>query len=119
MDRILSDALLIYARWDTRPPNTLVGVSGSFSDDQILAALRKFYAEWRPPADDPHRKPPQLILAQQNWGCGATLYEALKRLSGEIGIDVYTLYPVITEIVATPKHPTANDKRLGEMLKDA
>ena len=117
VDTHLGDALLIYARWDTKPPNTLIGVPGSFTDEQIITALKKFFREWHPPANDTARKRPQLILAAQNWGCGVTLYETLKSLSAEFDLDVYMLYPVIDEITSTPKHPTPNDKRLSELLK--
>ena len=115
----LQGPLLIFARWDTTPPNQILGIEGSFTDEQIIAGLRKFYREWRPPADDATRPRPQLILAQQNWGCGAGLYEPLKALSADFEIDVYQLYPVTTQIQSNPGHPTPNDKRLGELIKGA
>ena len=113
----LQGPLLIFARWDTRPPNQILGIAGSFTDEQILSGLRKFYREWRPPADDATQPRPQLILARQNWGCGAGLFEPLKALSAEFAIDVYQLYPVVTQIESNPGHPTPNDKRLGEIIK--
>lgn len=113
----LHGPLLIFARWDTTPPNQILGIEGSFTDEQIITGLRKFYREWRPPENDPTGPRPQLILAQQNWGCGGTLYEPLKALSAEFEIDVYQLYPVVTQIESTPGHPTPNDKRLAELIK--
>src|SRR5947209_1173467 len=98
----LTGPFLIYARWDRKPPNQILGVEGSFTDEQIVAGLRKFYLEWRPPAQHPTQPPPQLILAQQNWGCGGTLYAPLQTLSEEYKIDVYTLYPVITNFASDP-----------------
>ncbi|MES2468012.1 MAG: hypothetical protein V4675_11970 [Verrucomicrobiota bacterium] len=115
----LQGPLLIFARWDTKPPNQILGIEGSFTDEQIIAGLRKFYREWRPPADDATRPRPQLILALQNWGCGAGLYEPLKALSADFEIDVYQLYPVTSQIQSNPSHPTPNDKRLGELIKGA
>ncbi|MCE9611623.1 MAG: hypothetical protein K8R23_15605 [Chthoniobacter sp.] len=116
---ILQGPLLIFARWDTKPPNQILGIEGSFTDEQIITGLKKFYREWRAPADDPTRPRPQLILAQQNWGCGSGLYEPLKALSAEFEIDVYQLYPVVTQIDSNPHHPTPNDKRLAELIKGA
>lgn len=115
----LQNPLLIFARWDVKPPNQLLGIEGSFTDEQMIAGLRKFYGEWRPPSTDPTQPRPQLILAQQNWGCGAGLYEPLKALSAEFEIDVYQLYPVVTQIESNPSHPTPNDKRLAELIKGA
>ncbi len=111
----LSDALMVFARHDTKPPNEIAGVKGSFADDQIVAALRKFYKEWRAPSGTGLPRP-KLILAMQNWGCGSGLYEPLKHLSAEFEIDVYQLYPVITRIKSKPEHPAANDRRLAEIL---
>ena len=113
----LQGPLLIFARWDTRPPNQILGIEGSFTNEQILSGLRKFYREWRPPADDAMQPRPPLILAQQNWGSGAGLFEPLKALSAEFAIDVYQLYPVVTQIESNPGHPTPNDQRLGELIK--
>jgi hypothetical protein len=109
-------ALLVYARWDTKPPNQIIGVEGSFTDEQILAALKTFYLEWRSPEPHPDGPRPKLILAAQNWGCGTGLYEPLKALSAELGFDVYELYPVLTDIQQGRDHPTPSDKRLGEIL---
>lgn len=113
----LQGPLLIFARWDTKPPNQILGIEGSFTDEQVIAGLRKFYREWLPPASDPTQPRPQLILAQQNWGCGAGLYEPLKALSVEFEIDVYQLYPVLTQFESSSEHPTSNDKRLAELIK--
>lgn len=113
----LEGPLLVYARHDIEPPNQILGIEGSFTDEQIITGLRKFYREWRPPADDANKPRPQLILAKQNWGCGAALYEPLKAISAEFEIDVYKLYPVIRHIESNPIHPTPNDKRLGELIK--
>src|SRR5438270_506671 len=66
-------ALLVYARWDIQPPNQILGVEGSFTDEQIIAGIRKFYREWRAPAADPSQPHPALILATQNWGSGHAL----------------------------------------------
>ena len=44
-------------------------------------------------------------------------FEPLKALSAEFAIDVYQLYPVVTQIESNPGHPTPNDKRLGEIIK--
>jgi hypothetical protein len=115
----LADALLIFARWDTNPSNTILGVNGSFSDEQIMAALKRFYREWHPPQNDPSASRPRIVLAAQNWGSGATLCELLKSLSAEFQLDVYMLYPVVTYIQPEPWHPTANDKRLGELIQPA
>jgi hypothetical protein len=113
----MNGPLLIFARWDTKPPNQILGIEGSFTDEQIIAGLRKFYREWRSPANDPTYPRPQLIFAQQNWGCGSGLYKPLKAISAEFEIDVYELYPVITQIEFTPGKPTPNDKRLAELIK--
>jgi hypothetical protein len=115
----IQGALLIFARWDIKPPNQILGIDGSFTGEQIVTGLRKFYREWRPPAGDSTQPRPQLILAQQNWGCGSDLYEPLKALSAEFEIDIYQLYPVVTQIESNPGHPTPNDKRLGELIKGA
>lgn len=112
------DSLLVYARWDMTPSNQILGVKSSFDDEQVTAALRSFYSAWRPPGESPLAPPPKLILAAQNWGSGAGLYKPLKELSAEFLFDVYLLYPVVTEFEITPQHPTPNDRRLGEILKD-
>lgn len=112
-----SAALMVYARWDVKPPNTIIGIEGSFTDEQIISALTRFYRDWRPSAEDTSTRRPGLVLASQNWGSGASLYRALKDLSAEFGIDVYVLYPVVTHIERQPFHPTANDKRLAELIK--
>jgi hypothetical protein len=112
----IQGALLIFARY-SKPPNQILGLKGTFTDEQIITGLKKFYREWRPPANDADRPRPQLILAQQNWGCGGSLYEPLKALSAEFEIDVYQIYPVVTQFESSPGHPTANDKRLGELIK--
>jgi len=114
-----ANALLVYARWDVKPPNTILGIKGSFSDEQIMAALKRFYREWRPPQNDASAPRPRIILAAQNWGSGVGLYEPLKSLSREYQIDVYMLYPVITHFEPQPWHPTANDKRLSELISPA
>jgi len=116
---VIQGALLVFARWDIKPPNQILGVEGSFTDEQIIAGLRKFYREWRPPANDLDQPPPQLILAQQNWGCGGALYDSLKAISAEFKIDVYQIYPVLTQFESATWHPTPNDKRLGELIKGA
>ena len=113
----MQGTLLIFARWDIKPPNQILGINASFTDEQIITGLRKFYREWHPPANDPTQGRPPLILAQQNWGCGAALYEPLKALSAEFEIDIYRMYPVVTQIESTPSHPTTNDKRLGDIIK--
>ena len=109
----MEEPLLIFARWDIKPSNQILGVERSFTDEQIIAGLRKFYREWRAPADDSTRPRPQLIFAQQNWGCGAQLYESLKELSAEFEIDVYQMYPVINGF--GPASPAKNDQRLAEL----
>ena len=114
---VLQGPLLIFASWDAKLPNQILGVEDSFTDEQIITGLRKFYREWRPPADDSSCPRPQLILAQQNWGSGAGLYEPLKVLSAEFEIDVYQLYSVGTQFESNPGHPTPNDKRLAELIK--
>jgi hypothetical protein len=111
-----SHALLIYARHDKQPPNQILGVEGSFSDEQVIAALKNFYLEWQSPSPHPDGPRPKLILAAQNWGCGSRLHEPLKTLSAELGFDVYMLYPVLTDIQQHRGHPTTSDKRLGEIL---
>jgi hypothetical protein len=111
----LNNALMVFARHDLQPPNQILGVKGTFTDEQIAVALKKFYHEWRPvPCQTVPR--PKLILAAQNWGCGYGLYEPLKKLSEEFEIDVYLLYPVITAFASSPGYPGHNDKRLGEIL---
>jgi hypothetical protein len=113
----LQGPLLIFARWDINPPNQILGIEGSFTDEQIISGLRKFYHKWRPPANELDRPPPEVIFAQQNWGCGAGLREPLEDLSIEFDLDVYQLYPVVTQIKSHPEHPTPNDKRLAELIK--
>ena len=108
--------MLVYARHDKQPPNQILGVEGSFTDEQLIAALKTFYLEWHSPPPHPDGPRPKLILAAQNWGCGAGLYKPLETLSAELGFDVYMLYPVLTDIQQTPDHPTSSDKRLGEIL---
>jgi hypothetical protein len=112
-------AVLVFARWDTKPPNTILGIPGSFTDDQIIAALKRFYQEWRPPKENPSAPRPKIILAAQNWGSGATLYDPLKSLSAEFQVDIYMLYPVVTYIEPQQWHPTPNDKRLSELIPPA
>src|SRR4029079_5813956 len=46
-------ALLVFARWDTKHPTTILGVNGWFTDEQIIVALKRFYREWHPPQNDP------------------------------------------------------------------
>ena len=111
-----SHALLVYARHDKQPPNQILGVEGSFTDEQIITALKTFYLEWHSPPPHPDGPRPKLILAAQNWGCGAGLYKPLEALSAQLGFDVYTLYPVLADIQQTGDHPTPSDKRLGEIL---
>lgn len=110
--------LLIYARHDLNPPNQILGIDGSFTDDQIIAGLKKFYEQWRPAAGHRSDIRPQLILAQQNWGCGSRLYKPLEEISKKYEIDVYQLYPVLTQIEFTPGNPHPNDKRLSELIKE-
>jgi len=112
----LGDALLIFARIGGKNPNTILGIDGSFRDDQIVAGLKRFYREWRPPVDQPTIRPPHIILASQDWGARGGLDEQLKSLSAEYGIDIYLYHPVITAIAPHPSHPTPNDKRLCEIL---
>jgi|GEM_PF-3684147 len=110
----LSDAPMVFARVDTKPPNQILGVKGSFTDEQILTALKKFYREWRPSSETSVPRP-KLIIAVQNRGGGSGLFEPLKKLSAEFEIDVYQIYPVTTGFQSRPEYPTANDKRLGEL----
>ena len=116
---IMQEPLLVYARWDVKPPNQIPGIDGTFTDAQIIAGLREFYLKWRAPESDSSQPRPQLILAAQNWGCGAGLHEQLEKLSKEFEIDVYTIYPVISEIRADKSHPRATDKVLAEMIRHA
>lgn len=116
---IMQEPLLVYSRWDVKPPNQILGIDGTFTDAQIIAGLREFYLKWRAPESDTSRPRPQLILAAQNWGCGAGLYEQVEKISQEFEIDVYTIYPVISELGTDKSHPRANDKVLAEIIKQA
>lgn len=111
------DALLVYAMAIHANDNQIIGVDGSFTDGQILAALRKFYLGWRPPSENTYYPRPNLIIAQREWGCGARLYEPLKAISAEFEIDVYLLPAVLGEFETSSRHPTKNDMRLSELLK--
>ena len=112
---VMEEPLLVFARWDIKPSNQILGIKRSFTDEQIISGLRKFYREWRAPANDSTRPRPQLIFAQQNWGCGAGLSEPLKALSAEFEIDIYQLYPVIAGFNSVTLAP--NDKRLAELIE--
>ena len=79
--RVDIDALLIFARWDIKPPNQILGIEGTFSDEQVLTGLKKFYRKWRRPANDPTKPPPQVILACQNWGMRIGAASSSSRLS--------------------------------------
>ena len=114
----LSDAVMVYARVDfdreKEQPNQILGVKGSFTDEQIVSSVKRFYKEWRSPPDVLLPRP-KLILAIQNWGGGGGLYEPFRKISEEFEIDVYTLYPVTDGFGNRPGSPT--DERIGEILK--
>lgn len=114
--RSQSHAILIFARDDAERPNSIIGIEGSFTDEQIIAALKRFYREWQPPKDYPSTERPSIILAKQGWGSGAPLYKALKDLSAEFQLDVYQFDGVRTHFEVQAYHPTPNDKRLGELI---
>jgi hypothetical protein len=116
---IMQEPLMVYARWDVKPPNQILGVDDTFTDAQIIVGLREFYLKWRAPESDSSRPRPQLILAAQNWGCGSSLYKQVEQLSQEFEIDVYLIYPVISEFGTDNSHPRANDKVLAEMIRHA
>lgn len=116
---IMQEPLLVYSRWDVKPPNQILGIDAAFTDAQIIAGLRDFYLKWRAPENGSSRPRPQLILAAQNWGCGAGLHEQVEKLSLEFEIDVYTIYPVISGFGTDKSHPRANDKVLAEIIRHA
>jgi hypothetical protein len=85
------DAIMVFATHTTNPPNRFLGIERSYTDDEIIRGLIRFYMLWRVENDDPTERPPPVILACQNWGCGAALMAPLKKLSEDQKIDVYLL----------------------------
>lgn len=115
----LLDAVMIFATHTSNPPNRLLGIDRTYTDEEILLGLKRFYTLWRVGKDDTRGVPPQVVLASQNWGCGAGLIEPQKKLSEDHGIDVYLMYPVGGDFRNREGYPFPNDKKLAEIISES
>lgn len=107
---------LIHVHYGDRP-NLLLGIEGGFTDDELIAGLRHFYENWQASVDFPDSPPPDLILAQQNWGAGTSIWEALEELAGQHGIRIWRIYPVVTGFqIEQDRHPLAVDRELHDSI---
>ena len=127
----IPDALLVYSRLAFRTTtntvdgiesstglNEILGVEGTFTDEEIELALKSFYREWKPAHDvGPDAPRPALIMAVETWGAGSRLYKPYESISAEYKVDVYQIYPVLGGFTRKSTHPTPNDKRLVELIK--
>lgn len=109
---------LIHIHFSDRP-NSLLGVDGGFTDEELMAGLRHFYDNWQPPAGHPDT-PPDLILALQNWGAGASVWDALEELAAQHGVRLWRVYPVVTGFrIERERHPLVIDQQLLESIRQA
>ncbi len=115
----IRDAVMIFATHTSNPPNRLLGIDRTYTDEEILLGLNRFYALWRVGQDDTRGIPPQVVLASQNWGCGAGLIAPLKKLSEDHGIDVYMMYPIGDEFRKREGYPLPNDKDLAKIISES